>query len=71
MASGSGTPVFFDKTYSEALALTEEAYGHDSADREHLNFPRGQSAIKTLTLLAHTLSRSRPCRLLCHCPLEP
>ena len=31
MASGSGTPVFFDKTYSEALALTEEAYAYLSS----------------------------------------
>ncbi len=31
MAPGSGSPAFFDKTYSEALALTEEAYAYLSA----------------------------------------
>ncbi len=28
MASGSNAPAFFDKTYNEALALTEEAYAY-------------------------------------------
>ena len=28
MTAGSETPAFFDKTYSEALALTEEAYAY-------------------------------------------
>lgn len=31
MASGSGANAFFDKTYDEALALTEEAYAYLSA----------------------------------------